>query len=265
MQPDRHPESSGESPRSDLLSAPLRSDPSPSAQDGEKRDSTHSLEGRYVKSAPPQIVEGPQGLELVAEGMTVRGDLTRLLPRLKPGRLQRELLVRAARIKDPRSPERPTAVDATAGLGEDSLLLAAAGFDVLLFERNETIAALLMDSLQRAADTPELAGIVGRMHTVQVDSTQALGNLDFLPDVILLDPMFPAKHKDAAAKKKLQLLQQLEQPCEDEAALLDAALSARPLKIVIKRPVKGPFLAGRKPDYSLSGKAIRYDCFALPR
>ena len=197
--------------------------------------------------------------------MTVRGDLMRLLPRLKPGRLQRELLVRAARIKDPRNPEHPTAVDATAGLGEDSLLLAAVGFDVLLFERNETIAALLTDSLKRAADIPELADIVRRMHATQADSIQALKRLDFLPDVILLDPMFPAKHKDAAAKKKLQLLQQLEQPCEDEEALLEAAISARPLKIIVKRPVKGPFLANRKPDYSLSGKAIRYDCFALPR
>jgi 16S rRNA (guanine1516-N2)-methyltransferase len=197
--------------------------------------------------------------------MTIRGDLARLLPRLKPGRLQRELLVRAARIKDPRTPGRPTAVDATAGLGEDSLLLAAAGFDVLMFERNEIIAALLMDSLKRAADIPELSGVVGRMRAIHADSIQALGSLDFLPDVVLLDPMFPAKHNDAAAKKKLQLLQQLEQPCEDEAALLDAALSAHPLKIVVKRPVKGPFLADRKPDYSLSGKAIRYDCFALPR
>ncbi|MBQ4243593.1 MAG: class I SAM-dependent methyltransferase, partial [Clostridia bacterium] len=36
-----------------------------------------------------------------------------------------------------------------------------------------------------------------------------------------------------------------------------------PHKIVIKRPLKGPFLAGRKPDYSLQGKAIRYDCIVL--
>lgn len=213
----------------------------------------------------PQMIEGPQGLELVADGMSIRGDFTRLLPRLKPGRLQRELLVRAARIKEPRTPGHPTAVDATAGLGDDSLLLAAAGFDVVLFERNETIAALLMDTLQRAAQVPELSGIVGRMHVRQADSIQSLGNLGFLPDVVLLDPMFPAKHKDSAAKKKLQLLQQLEQPCENEDVLLDAAISAHPLKIVIKRPVKGPYLACRKPDYSLSGKAIRYDCFAFAK
>ena len=213
----------------------------------------------------PRIVKGPQGLGLAADGMSLRGDFARLLPRLKPGRLQRELLVRASHIKEPRTPGRPIAVDATAGLGDDSLLLAAAGFDVLMFERNETVAALLVDALRRAAEIPELSGIVGRMHVRQEDSTQALGNLDALPDVVLLDPMFPAKRKDSAAKKKLQLLQQLEQPCEDEAALLDAAVCAHPIKIVIKRPAKGPYLAGRKPDYSLTGKAIRYDCFAFAK
>ena len=66
---------------------------------------------------------------------------------------------------------------------------------------------------------------------------------------------------DAAAKKKLQMLQRLEQPCDDENALLEAAFAAQPRKIVVKRPVKGPHLANRKPSYSLSGKAIRYDVY----
>ena len=83
--------------------------------------------------------------------------------------------------------------------------------------------------------------------------------------MILLDPMFPAKHKASAVKKKLQILQQLEQPCEDEAALMDAAIAACPRKLVVKRPVKGPYLADWKPDYSLSGKAIRFDCYAFGR
>ena len=128
----------------------------------------------------PHLVEGPQGLELVGDGMSVRGDFARLLPRLKPERLNRELLVRAARIKKRRTDESLRAVDATAGLGEDSLLLAAAGFDVLLFERNEVIAALLADALARAAGVPELAEIVDRMRVERADSVQALGMLGFV-------------------------------------------------------------------------------------
>ncbi|MBQ1757738.1 MAG: class I SAM-dependent methyltransferase, partial [Erysipelotrichaceae bacterium] len=42
-----------------------------------------------------------------------------------------------------------------------------------------------------------------------------------------------------------------------------AAIAVHPSRIIIKRPLKGPFLAGRKPDYSLPGKAIRYDVILL--
>ena len=71
--------------------------------------------------------------------------------------------------------------------------------------------------------------------------------------------------KSALVKKKFQLLHHLERPCEDEESLLQAAILARPRKIVIKRPLKGSFLAGRKPDYSLKGKAIRYDVLVFAR
>ena len=103
----------------------------------------------------------PEGLVLTADGMSLRADFSRLLPRLEPRRLGRELLLRATRIRGCDRGLR--AVDATAGLGEDSLLLAAAGFEVTLFERNSVIAALLADALERASREPELAEIVSRM------------------------------------------------------------------------------------------------------
>jgi len=77
--------------------------------------------------------------------------------------------------------------------------------------------------------------------------------------------MFPEKRKSSSVKKKLQLLQQLEEPCDDERELFEAAKNANPLKIVVKRPLKGPFLANEKPSHSLSGKAVRYDCYAFAR
>ena len=160
-------------------------------------------------------------MALVGDGMELRGDFSRMLPRLRQGRLQQELLVKAARIT---GVEAPTAVDCTAGLGEDSLLLAAAGFTVTLFERDQTIAALLADALIRAA-----------------------------------------ADKSAAVKKKFQLLHRLERPCEEEEALVAAALAAHPRKVVIKRPAKGGLLAGMKPSYSVGGKAVRYDVLVPPR
>lgn len=203
------------------------------------------------------------GLTLAGGGMELRADFTRMLRRLGPANLQRELLVRAARVKG--ADAAPTAVDATAGLGEDSLLLAAAGFSVTLCECNPVIAALLRDALRRAADVPELRRVVARMRFVEGDSLAVLPCLPEPPDVVYLDPMFPARQKSAAVKKKFQLLHCLERPCANQEELLRAALDARPRKVVVKRPPKGPHLAGVKPDYSLEGKAVRYDCIALAR
>lgn len=203
-----------------------------------------------------------RGLTLVGAGMELRADLAGMARRLRPGALSRELLVRAARV---RGVEAPTAVDATAGLGEDALLLGAAGFSVTLFEKDPAIAALLRDALERAAAVPELAEAVGRMRLEETDSVAALRELPQPPDVVYLDPMFPERRKSAAVRKKFQLLHLLERPCGDESALLDAALAAGPRKVVIKRPPKGPHLAGARPSYALTGKAVRYDVIVPPR
>ena len=209
-----------------------------------------------------QLQRDAEGLALVGDGMMLRADFTRLLPRLRPDRLGRELLVRAARV---RGVEGPTAIDATAGLGEDSLLLAAAGFRVTMFEKDPVIAVLLRDALERASATAELAGVVARMELVEGDSVAGLRGLGFSPDVVFLDPMFPERTKSAAVKKKFQLLHHLERPCDNEDELLAAALAVRPRKVVIKRPPKGPYLAGAKPSHSLAGKAVRYDVIVPPR
>ena len=221
--------------------------------------------GAQPTESAPHLRKDADGLALVCGNMTLRADFTHMLPRLAPGRLQRELLVRAARVKRPDGDALPLAVDATAGLGEDALLLAAAGFEVVLCERDAIIAALLKDALAHACEDERLRAAAARMHLRQADSRDVLAELDEPPDAVLLDPMFPATSKSARAKKKLQMLQMLEQPCDpaDEAALLEAALAAHPRKIIVKRPAKGPYLAGRKPDYALSGKAIRYDVIVL--
>lgn len=195
-------------------------------------------------------------LTLMADGMELAEDFREMLPRLRPDRLGRELLVKAVRV---RGVEGIRVFDATAGLGEDSLLLAAAGFSVTMCEGDPVIAALLADGLRRAADDPELSGIVGRMSLVEGDSIEILPSLTEAPDVVYLDPMFPARTKSAAVKKKFQLLHRLESPCADEASLMGAALAARPRKIVVKRPIKAPVLAGVRPSHSISGKAVRYD------
>lgn len=214
-----------------------------------------------------ELRETDAGLTLVGDSMELRCDFEEMLPRIKPGRLQQELLVKAAKIKGAQS---PTAIDCTAGLGQDSFLLAAAGFTVRMFERDETIAALLEDGLMRAGNNPMISSVAKRMSLDRSDSLQYLESLaqssEQAPDVIYLDPMFPARQKSAAVKKKFQLLHVLEKPCDEaeEDALIRAAFAASSRKVVIKRPVKGGHLAGIKPSYSITGKAVRYDVLVPP-
>ena len=54
------------------------------------------------------------GLYLERDGLSLRGDFTAMLPRLRPNALNGEMLVKAARLKGFEG--TPMAVDATAGL-----------------------------------------------------------------------------------------------------------------------------------------------------
>lgn len=194
------------------------------------------------------------------------GDFSGMKRRIREANLRQELLVKAARVKKAPEGRRLKVLDATAGLGEDDLLLAATGMEVDMYERDPVIAALLEDAAERAADDPELSEAVARMSIHRGDSIEEMKR--FGPradaDIVYLDPMFPERQKSAMIRKKFQLLHLLEQPCTDEEALLEAALSVKPFKIIIKRPAKGPCLAGRKPSYSMTGSAIRYDCLVFP-
>lgn len=232
---------------------------------------------RMAESAPAAhgltLLMNDSGLSLTDGSLSLRADLTDMLPRLKQNNLEREFLVKAARIKGLKAADGPLrAVDATAGLGEDSLLLAAVGYEVELYEYDPVIAALLRDALRRASESDHdaLREAAGRMQLNEGDSVSAMRAMEGAPkppDIILLDPMFPERQKSALVKKKFQLLQQLESPCAgaDESELLDAAEAAGPRRIIIKRPLKGPYLAGRSPSYSIKGKAVRYDCIVIPR
>ena len=234
---------------------------------------TEDPENRAVADGLPPIPGGTglsfsvseEGLSLTDGTVSLRGDFACLLPRIAPGRIGGESLVRAAKLRSA-LPGGPFAVDATAGLGEDSFLLAAAGFRVLMFEKDPVIAALLSDALKRASDDPRLAEIASRMTLVRGDSVAGMRALGTRPDIILLDPMFPERRKSGLTKKKMQLLGRLEAPAgsEEQTALLNAATAASPQRIIIKRPEKGEFLGGIKPLYSIPGSTVRYDCIVFP-
>ncbi len=220
------------------------------------------------KNAIPMVDQPGEGLTLVFDkkgvslsgyGLSYQGDFEGMLHRVTNGRLAHEMLVKAVKSEK----EELRAIDATAGMGEDAFLLAAYGYDVTLYEQNPVVAALLKDALRRGKKHPILKEIVPRMHLLQGDSIEYLRKEMDPVDVIYLDPMFPKRQKSGLINKKLQLIQKLEPPCSTEKDLFDAAIKANPSRIIVKRPLKSPFLDERKPSYDLKGKAIRYDCYVL--
>ena len=169
-----------------------------------------------------------------------------------------ELIVQASKI---RGCPAPVVVDATAGLGRDGFLLAAAGYQVQMMERNPVVAVLLQDGLARATANPETARICQRIQLTVGDAKDCLAVVTAPPDVIYLDPMFPGRTKSAKVKLELQLLQRVAMPTEDNENLFRLTLSLRPKKVVVKRPLKESFLMDLRPSYTLKGKAVRFDVY----
>lgn len=203
------------------------------------------------------FVYDTDGLALVDKNLKEIGDFSKMANRIKPNNLNGEMLIKAIRIKNRKD---LLVYDMTAGMGEESFLLAAYGYHVEMFENNPYIAAMLNDAMIRAKDDNELSSIIDRMKLHVGDSTLLALKLDKRADVVYLDVMFPQREKKALVKKKFQLLHKLASPCENEEEMLAAAIALKPLKIVIKRPLKAPPLANMKPSYSIEGKAIRFDC-----
>ena len=157
---------------------------------------------------------------------------------------------------------RPRVLDATAGLGRDAFVLATLGCDLVLFERQPLIAALLEDGLARGREDAEVRPIVERMRLQQGNAIELMARWQGEPpQVIYLDPMFPHREKSALMKKEMRLFRPFVGDDLDAGVLLEQALALASHRVVVKRPRKAPAIDGPKPGYSLEGKSSRYDIY----
>ncbi|MCU7835093.1 MAG: class I SAM-dependent methyltransferase [gamma proteobacterium symbiont of Taylorina sp.] len=185
-----------------------------------------------------------------------------------------------------------TILDATAGMGKDAFVFASLGAQVILMERSPVAAALLNDALNRAALDEHTAELIKRMSLIHGDSHQLLSNinlptilsagedvckttadkftgrrlnksiiLDQEPDIIYLDPMFPHRNKAALVKKEMLAFQQLIGDDADSDELLVICKKAAKKRVVVKRPIKAPYLNNCKPSYSMPMKKHRFDVY----
>ena len=156
-------------------------------------------------------------------------------------------------------------LDATAGLGRDSFVLADLGCQVILCERNAIVARMLSSGLAAAAGSEDkwVRSVLQRM-TLHPGDAGSLGEAALENvDVIYLDPMFPDSGKSAMVKKEMALFQQLLGSEDDASELFAWALAQDVARVVVKRPARAPELAGRKPSHVIAGKAVRYDVYVL--
>ena len=168
---------------------------------------------------------------------------------------RRNLAARAVGLKPGRP--APRVIDATAGLGRDSWLLAALGCEVAAIERSPIVAALLRDGLDRAR--PEEPEICGRIELIEAEAADYLA--DHRADVVLLDPMFPERRKSALVKKEMRYFSALLGMENDGAALFEPACRAS-ARVVVKRPLHAAALVTEPgPTHVLKGKSVRYDVY----
>jgi 16S rRNA (guanine1516-N2)-methyltransferase len=161
--------------------------------------------------------------------------------------------------------KHPHVIDATAGLGRESFVLATLGCTVTLLERSPIVHALLADGLQRALHSAdgEAVEIVSRMTLHQIDALAWLKTItaDSVPDVVYLDPMFPERQKSALVQKEMRFFHEVVGADEDSDALLEVAIQQAKRRVVVKRPRHAPELHGVKPAFVIGGKAVRYDVY----
>jgi len=176
--------------------------------------------------------------------------------RLKSNR-KNELIAKAVGIK---GKEKPSVLDATAGLGQDGFILANLGCPVHCLERSPVIAALLQDGIDRFLKS---ASTKISLSLTAVDAILYLQQLDEaeFPDVIYLDPMFPTRQKSALVKKEMRVLRDIVGYDQDTALLLAQALQVAKKRVVVKRPRLAPAVIGKSPDLVLEGSSCRFDVY----
>lgn len=172
-------------------------------------------------------------------------------------RVHQELLIKAFKSK---TVPIVHIIDATAGYGVDSLLLAQAGYQVTLIEKRPAIAETLQKAHQAGLLHPDTQVACQRMTCLLADSFDYLDTCDPV-DAIYLDPMFSPQEKNRLGPKKMQRIHETlaDAEIENYAALLLLAQKKAKHWVVVKRPRKAPPLGILKPHSQILGRTIRFD------
>lgn len=189
----------------------------------------------------------------------------------------------------------PQILDLTAGLGQDALVLASLGCTVTMIERDNVVAALLDNAMQRFSqqaknntqNKPQDLACSQRMHLYHNESLKIIKNPQSTYgtninntnetitkledkitknefDVIYLDPMFPEQsYKKSLVKKNIRMLRAIIRSDTSSAPeeLLNYSLKTNVKRVVVKRPADALPLGGITPHHSNIGRSNRFDIY----
>ena len=181
-----------------------------------------------------------------------------ILHRLKYGKGRGQNLAKAVGMK---SNKNRNIIDATAGLGYDSFILASLGAKVTLIERSQKMHELLQNGINEGISFGgEIEKIINRMELLFGDSKDILPKLT--PEVIMIDTMYKERKKTALVKNKMRLVREIVGPDTDYIELLEVALNCAKNRVVLKQPrYAEPIKDIKKCSHQILGKTIRYDIF----
>jgi len=222
------------------------------------------------------LLDNKNKLSLLKDGLSVAPEWDKLQRRVVSAGRKSELILKAAKIS-----ADSQVIDATAGFGHDSLILASTGAQVMMLEQEPLMALLLFSEQQRMSAQPNWQKLMARLTIINTDALSYFAQLQknttdqaVAVDVVYLDPMFPEDSyqdsktgKGAKVGKQMQALHHLAHPptLDEEMALLNKAQAVVADnqegrgRVIVKRPQQAPFLSQQNPDESWHNAAVRFD------
>jgi len=230
-----------------------------------------------IVTQPILLLDEKDKLSWLSEGLSVAPEWDKLQRRVVSAGRKSELLLQAARLT-----ADSQVIDATAGFGHDSLILASTGAQVTMLEQQPLMALLLLVEQLRMSTLPNWQKLMSRLQIINTDALTYFARFNnYLEadneqaiDVIYLDPMFPEDSyqdsktgKGAKVGKHMQALHQLAHPptLDEEQQLLQSAQAVvsqngqKQGRVIVKRPQFAPLLADQQPSESWNNEAVRFD------
>ena len=144
-----------------------------------------------------------------------------------------------------------TILDGFGGWGVDGLTLALLGGEVTICERHPLVHMMQRD-LGRRLNHPAKHVFDDVHHYLESSQSRF--------ETIYLDPMFPVHSKSAKAQRQLEVLAELATQ-DGMSPIFDLALSRATERVVVKRRLKHRDLVLPKPNWSVSGRSVRFDVY----